>query len=89
MNSYNTERADRILNGIASLAELMIFKSIFENQNVTSLQLSTFTSVLMKNNIPFEISYNVATRKDSASAEITIYINPSTTMVFHIDIVSS
>ena len=63
-----------------------LFQTIFENQNVSLMQVNVFTTMLMKYDIPFETSYTGATRKENASVQITVYINPSTTIAFNLSL---
>ena len=73
-------------SGIASLLSLEIFNQITNNQSISVTKLNFALNVLIKNNIPFDISFSSGNRKDAASVQLTIHIMPTTTLVFVINL---
>ena len=58
-----------------------LFRKILNNEPLTLLEFNVLTGILMNNNIPFDIAFAAGTRKNPASLQLTIHINPSATLV--------
>jgi len=58
-----------------------LFGKIFNNEQITMFELNFLTSALISNNIPFDTAFVSGTRKNPASMQLTIHINPSATLV--------
>lgn len=58
------------------------FTSLLGSSSIQVVQLQAAISLLIQAGIPFDVSYSPGTRRLSPSAELTIFINPSTTLNF-------
>jgi hypothetical protein len=61
-----------------------VFKSIIGNQLQPLAKINAAIALLVKTGIPFTLSYSPGTRRVSPGFELTVFINPSTSLVFHI-----
>ncbi|MCL2363342.1 MAG: hypothetical protein FWC71_01615 [Defluviitaleaceae bacterium] len=68
-------------NLISSVLSGTLFRKVLNNEQITLFEFNFITSVLINSNIPFDTSFASGTRKDAASLQLTIHINPSTTLV--------
>lgn len=59
-----------------------IFKQILQNDALTIAQFNTVTALMIRKRIPFDTKYTNGTRRDDPTLEITIYINPNTTLTY-------
>ncbi|MFU0799395.1 MAG: hypothetical protein ACFWUE_01820 [Xylanivirga thermophila] len=59
-----------------------IFKLLINNNTVQITQLNAAITLLIKNGIPFDVVFTPGTRRTEPQAELTIYINPNTTITF-------
>ncbi|MCD5410897.1 MAG: hypothetical protein LRZ93_04490 [Clostridiales bacterium] len=57
-----------------------IFKNLLKSHTLQIAQLNFVTSLLIKIGIPFDVPFTPRTQRDDASASLTIYINPNTTV---------
>ncbi|MCL2592609.1 MAG: hypothetical protein FWD82_04505 [Defluviitaleaceae bacterium] len=73
-------------NTILSLLSLDIFKQICENNMIPITKLNLVLGVLTKNDVPFDMSFVPGNRKAAASIQLTVHVNPTTTMVFVINL---
>ncbi|MCL2218150.1 MAG: hypothetical protein FWB91_14200 [Defluviitaleaceae bacterium] len=58
-----------------------LFRKLFNNEQITLFEFNFLTSVLINNNVPFDTAFASGTRKNPASMQLTIHINPSATLV--------
>ena len=58
-----------------------LFRKILNNEPLTLLEFNLLTSMLMNNNVPFDTAFVSGTRKNPASLQLTIHINPTATLV--------
>ncbi|NLK51310.1 MAG: hypothetical protein GX295_02525 [Syntrophomonadaceae bacterium] len=58
------------------------FKALGNSNTIKIYQLFAVISLLIKCGIPFDLTFDPSTRRDEANAELTIYINPNTSIVF-------
>lgn len=58
------------------------FQRIVCLDNITIAQFNALCTLLIKSNIPFDTTYTTGTRRDAPSLQVTIYINPNTTLVY-------
>ena len=58
-----------------------LFRKILNNEHITLLEFNFLTGMLISNNIPFDTAFVSGTRKNPASLQLTIHVNPSATMV--------
>ncbi len=56
------------------------FQKIVCLDTLTIAQFNALCALLIKNNIPFDTTYTTGTRRDEPSLQVTIYINPKTTL---------
>ncbi len=56
------------------------FQKIFCLDNLTIAQFNSLCTILIKSNIPFDTQFTTGTRRDEPSLQVTIYINPNTTI---------
>lgn len=69
------------INALLSTTE---FQKILKNDMIRIGQLNAIIAILIQACIPFNLQYSPATRQSSASASLTITINPSTNLQFTI-----
>ena len=58
------------------------FKSIIDADVIKLCQLNAVLALLIKACIPFDVSFDPGTRREAAAIELVIFINPSTTLNF-------
>ena len=58
-----------------------LFRKILNNEPLTLLEFNLLTNMLMNNNVPFDTAFVSGTRKNPASLQLTIHINPTATLV--------
>ena len=66
---------------ISTLFSGALFRKILNNEQISLLEFNFLSGVLINNNIPFDTAFVSGTRKNPASFQITIHINPSATLV--------
>jgi len=66
---------------ISALLSGGMFRKILNNEQITLVEFNFLTGMLINNNIPFDTAFVSGTRKNPASLQLTIHINPSATMV--------
>lgn len=71
-------------NQIMALFSMDLFRQIAANEQVSIYKFNMFTSLLINNGIPYDVSYASGTRKEAPALQLTIHINPTTTLVFAI-----
>ncbi|MCL1787173.1 MAG: hypothetical protein FWG38_04235 [Defluviitaleaceae bacterium] len=67
---------------MAALLSGALFRKISANEQLSLYEFNFLTGVLINNNIPFETAFASGTRKNPASLQLTIHLNPSATLVF-------
>ena len=67
---------------VASLLSGTFFTKILTNQQLSMYEFNCLTTMLVNANIPFDTSFAQGTRKDAASLQLTVHLNPSATLVF-------
>ena len=67
---------------ISALLSGTIFRKILANEQLSLFEYNFLVEVLINNNIPFESAFASGTRKNAASIQLTIHLNPSATLVF-------
>lgn len=58
-----------------------LFRKILNNEPLTLLEFNLLTGMLMNNNVPFDTAFVSGTRKNPASLQLTIHVNPTATLV--------
>ena len=71
---------------ISTILSGRLLRKIFNNEQIGPLEYNFLTNSLMAHNIPFDTSFVSGTRKNAASIQLTIHINPSTTLVLVINL---
>ncbi|MCL2360293.1 MAG: hypothetical protein FWC73_00585 [Defluviitaleaceae bacterium] len=66
---------------ISTLLSGTLFRKIMNNEHLNPLEFNFLTGVLINNNIPFDTAFAAGTRKNPASIQLTIHINPSASLV--------
>ena len=66
---------------ISTLLSGTLFRKILNNEQLTLLEFNFLTGALINNNIPFDTAFAAGTRKNPASIQLTIHVNPSASLV--------
>ena len=66
---------------LSGLLSGTLFKKIFNNEQLTLFEYNVLMGLLINNNIPFDTAFVSGTRKNPASLQLTIHVNPTTTLV--------
>ena len=66
---------------ISTLLSGTLFRKILNNEQLSLLEFNFLTGVLINNNVPFDTAFAAGTRKNPASIQLTIHVNPSATLV--------
>ena len=66
---------------ISTLLSGGLFRKILGNEPLSLLEFNVLTSMLINNNVPFDTAFVSGTRKNPASLQLTIHVNPSATLV--------
>jgi len=85
-HAYNTSSAKKgeyilLDTQISTLLSGTLFRKILNNEQVNLFEYNFLTSTLINSNIPFETAFVSGTRKNPASMQLTIHINPSANLV--------
>lgn len=67
---------------IATFLSGGLLRKLFNNEQITLGEFALLTGSLIQQNIPFDTAFVQGTRKNAASLQLTIHINPSATLVF-------
>jgi hypothetical protein len=67
---------------VSGLLSGTLFRKVLNNEQITWFEFNALTSLLVNNNIPFDTAFASGTRKNPASLQLTIHLNPSATLVF-------
>jgi len=73
---------DGFNNELITLLTSQAFSNIANSKNVKIAEFDAIIAILIKARIPFDVEYSPGTRRLAESAQLTIYINPSTTLNF-------
>jgi hypothetical protein len=71
-----------LVKELESLLKLEALRSLLDSNAIKINQLCTAIALPIKAGIPFDLSYSPGTRREEASAQLAIYINPNTTIQF-------
>ena len=66
---------------ISTLLSGALFRKILNNDPLSIIDFNFLTGILVNNNVPFDTAFVSGTRKNPASMQLTIHINPSVTLV--------
>jgi len=66
---------------LSTLLSGTLFRKILNNEQITLFEYNFLTGVLINNNIPYDTAFVSGTRKNPASLQLTIHINPTATLV--------
>jgi hypothetical protein len=69
-------------NQLLSLFSWDVFRQMAARQAIPLCKFNLITNMLVDNNIPFEVSFSPGTRKAAAALQLTVHINPTSTMVY-------
>ena len=67
---------------IFSIFSAPLFRKLLNNYSFNMIEFNALLGMLVTNNIPFDTSFVSGTRKSPQSIQLTIHINPTTTLVF-------
>lgn len=62
-----------------------LFSKVYSSSNLKIAEFDALITLLIKAKIPFDTSYSPGTRRESEAAQLTVYINPNTTLNFTIN----
>jgi len=68
-------------NQIATVFSGGLLRKALNNEQLSLVEYNLLTGLLIQQNIPFESAFVSGTRKNAASFQLTIHINPSATLV--------
>ncbi|MCL2202780.1 MAG: hypothetical protein FWB88_02400 [Defluviitaleaceae bacterium] len=71
---------------LSSIFSGTLFRKVLNNEQITLFEFNFLSSVLINNNVPFDTAFSAGTRKNPASLQLTIHINPSVTLVMVISL---
>ena len=71
---------------VSGLLSGTLFRKILNNEPISLFEFNFLASQLINNNIPFDTAFASRTRKNPASLQLTIHLNPSATLVFVISL---
>lgn len=71
-----------LLQEVEYLLTIPVFSALIKTDVIKISQLNTVIALLIKANIPFQLDFSRGTRQDKASAELSISINPNTSLEF-------
>ena len=66
---------------ISTLLSGTLFRKIINNEPISLIEFNFLTTALINSNIPYDTAFASGTRKNAASLQLTIHINPSATLV--------
>ncbi|MCL2873295.1 MAG: hypothetical protein FWE29_00020 [Defluviitaleaceae bacterium] len=69
-------------NQIMSLFSIDIFRQVMNGEPISMCRFNVLISLLISAGIPYDTSFSAGTRKEAPSIQLTIHINPTTTLVF-------
>lgn len=69
-------------NQIMTLFSWDIFRQIMNGEQISPCRFNILTNMLLSSNIDFDISFDSGTRKQAPALQLTIHVNPTSTMVF-------
>ena len=58
-----------------------LFRKILNNKQINLFEFNSITGILIGNNVPFDTAFVSGTRKNPASLQLTIHVNPTATLV--------
>lgn len=67
---------------IHTLLTSELFINLLNSQSVKLKELFALINILIKAEIPFDLSYSPGTRREAEAIELSIFINPTTTIDF-------
>ena len=58
-----------------------LFRKILNNEAINLIEFNFLMGTLISNNVPFDTAFVSGTRKNPASLQLTIHVNPTATLV--------
>ena len=68
-------------NQITTVFSCGILRKVLNNQQISFVEYNILLGTLVQHNVPFESAFVSGTRKNAASFQLTIHINPSSSLV--------
>ena len=78
----NNNSNNNISNELSTLFTSQAFSKLLSSKNMRIAELDAIVAILIKTRIPFDVLYTPGTARDAESADLKIYINPTTTLNF-------
>jgi hypothetical protein len=69
-------------NQIMSLLSVDIFRQVLCGEPITMCKFNILTSLLISAGVSYDVSFVAGTRKEAPAIQLTIHINPTSTLVF-------
>ena len=69
-------------NQIMSLFSVDIFRQIMNGEPISMCKFNILTSLLISAGISYDVSFVAGSRKEAPAIQLTIHVNPTTTLVF-------
>ena len=66
---------------LSGLMSGTLFRRVLNNEPISLYEFNFLTGLLVNNNIPFDTAFAAGTRKNPASIQLTIHVNPTVTLV--------
>lgn len=67
---------------LESVLALDVIRSLVRANTIEISRLNTTIALLIKAGVPFDLKFTPGTRRTASAAQLTIYINPTTTLGF-------
>lgn len=77
---------NNINNELNTLLSSQLLTRLALSKNMRIAELDAIIAILIKTKIPFDVQYSPGTRRLAESAQLTIYINPTTTISFNLNL---
>lgn len=67
---------------LTSLLSGTLFRKLMANEVFTLYEFNALMGILIQCNIPYDTAFAAGTRKNPPSLQLTVHVNPTTTLVF-------
>jgi len=73
-----------LTHDVMKLLSTEVFKHLLNSDAIQISKLNTALTLLIQGGIPFDLEFSPGTRRDAPAAELAVYINPTTKILFTI-----